>query len=78
MGADELLPQVEADALLGDNSFDEDKRVNEVLRLTWICCVIPFKKNRLNSREYDKGFYKERHLIENFFCKLKQGHSDSI
>ena len=59
-GADELLPQVEADALLGDKSFDADKRVREVLRLRGIRC------------EYDKELYKARHLIENFFCKLKQ------
>jgi len=71
-GADELLPQVEADALLGDKSFDADKRVREVLRLRGIRCVIPFRKNRLNPCEYDKELYKERHLIENFFCKLKQ------
>lgn len=71
-GADELLPQVEAEALLGDKSFDADKRVREVLRQRGIRCVIPFRKNRLNPGEYDKELYKERHLIENFFCKLKQ------
>jgi hypothetical protein len=41
VGADELLPQVEADALLGDKSFDADKRVREVLKLRGIRCVIP-------------------------------------
>ncbi|MDD2816283.1 MAG: hypothetical protein PHP00_11205 [Thiotrichaceae bacterium] len=66
-GTDELFPQVKADA---------DKRVREVLRLRGIGCVIPFKKNRLNPCEYDKELYKERHLIENFFCKLKQSDSD--
>ena len=34
--------------------------------------VIPCKKNRLVQREYDKDLFKARHLIENFFCKLKQ------
>ena len=24
------------------------------------------------ARDYDKDIYKERHLIENFFAKLKQ------
>jgi hypothetical protein len=53
---------------------DADKRVREVLRLRGVRCVIPlpFKKNRLNLSEYDKELYKERDLIENFFCKLKQ------
>ncbi len=34
--------------------------------------VIPSKKNRLNPIPYDKELYKARHLIENFFAKLKQ------
>ena len=34
--------------------------------------VIPPKRNRKEQRSYDKELYKARHLIENFFCKLKQ------
>jgi len=34
--------------------------------------VIPPKNNRLHKRAYDKELYKCRHLIENFFAKLKQ------
>jgi transposase len=34
--------------------------------------VIPPKRNRSHPREYDKELYKARHLIENFFAKLKQ------
>jgi len=34
--------------------------------------VIPPKRNRKAPREYDKELYKARHLIENFFAKLKQ------
>jgi transposase len=30
------------------------------------------KRNRQIVREYDKELYKARHLIENFFAKLKQ------
>ena len=29
------------------------------------------KLNRKIRRDYDKALYKSRHLIENFFCKLK-------
>ena len=32
----------------------------------------PPKRNRVARRSYDQELYKERHLIENFFCKLKQ------
>ena len=34
--------------------------------------VIPPRRNRLNPPEFDRELYKARHLIENFFCKLKQ------
>ena len=33
--------------------------------------VIPPKANRRQPRPYDKPLYQARHLIENFFAKLK-------
>jgi transposase len=33
--------------------------------------VIPSKKNRRKPRKWDKEIYKERHLIECFFNKVK-------
>jgi transposase len=34
--------------------------------------VIPPRANRKKPRPYDKALYQARHLIENFFGKLKQ------
>src|SRR3954451_10084920 len=34
--------------------------------------VIPPRKSRKTPRAFDKDLYKARHLIENFFDKLKQ------
>jgi transposase len=34
--------------------------------------VIPSKANRKSRRPYDRDVYNGRHLIENFFAKLKQ------
>jgi len=34
--------------------------------------VIPPKANRKISRTYDRDLFKARHLIENFFARLKQ------
>ena len=34
--------------------------------------VIPPRPNRVTPRQFDQKLYKARHLIENFFCKLKQ------
>ena len=32
--------------------------------------VIPGRKNRKVPVEYDKHWYKSRHLVENFFCRI--------
>ncbi len=34
--------------------------------------MIPPRSNRKEPRSYDKHLYKERHLVENFFARLKQ------
>ena len=34
--------------------------------------MIPPRQNRTAPRQFDQELYKARHLIENFFCKLKQ------
>ena len=44
----------------------------DLLKSAGIEIVIPSKKNRKEAREYDKDMYQWRHLIENFFQKLKQ------
>ena len=71
-GADALLPQMQADTLVADKAFDADERVIEPLLAAGKTPVIPPKGNRKIQRTYDTEMYKARHLIENFFCKLKQ------
>ena len=71
-GADQLLPDMEADLLLADKAFDADERVITLLADKNKAVVIPPKANRRISRDYDRDIYKARHLIENFFAKLKQ------
>lgn len=34
--------------------------------------VIPPRRSRLTPRDFDQDLYKARHLVENFFAKLKQ------
>jgi transposase len=70
-GADVLLPQLEAKTVIADKGFDADKRVLDPLKEAGKRAVIPPKANRNVPREYDKELYKARHLIENFFAKLK-------
>ena len=71
-GADVLIADIEAGALLADKAYDADERVRAVLKAQAIEPVIPSKSNRNESIDYDQHLYKARHLIENFFAKLKQ------
>jgi len=73
-GTDVLLPELVSDigAFLADKAYDADERVLKLLDDSGIEAVIPPKSNRKEQREYDKELYKARHLIENFFGKLKQ------
>ncbi len=71
-GADALLPHMQAQMLLADKAYDADERVLMPLAAAGKTAVIPPKSHRKIHRAYDKEIYKERHLIENFFLKLKQ------
>ena len=71
-GAEVLLPALQAEILLADKGYDADKRIIEPLQQAGKTIVIPPKRSRILKRAYDRYLYKARHLIENFFCKLKQ------
>jgi transposase len=71
-GADVLLPTLAAPIVIADKGYDADERVLQALEQAGKTAVIPPKANRKNQRDYDKNLYQARHLIENFFCKLKQ------
>lgn len=75
-GVDALMEQITpADALLADRAYDVDKRVLEPLAESGTAAVIPSKGTRIVQREHDRYLYKARHLIENFFARLKQYRS---
>ena len=57
--------------MLADKGYDSNAVLANVAALK-AEAVIPPKANRLIQRVYDKEFYKERHLVECFFNKLKQ------
>jgi transposase len=71
-GADALLPTLEAPMVIADKGYDADERVLRPLAQAGKTAVIPPKANRKNQREYDRDLYQARHLVENFFCHLKQ------
>jgi transposase len=53
-GADALLPQMQADALLAHKAFDADERVIEPLLAAGKKVVIPPNSNRKVQRTFDR------------------------
>ena len=72
VGADAVLPDLQADALLADKAYDAKERGIQPLQQAGTVPVIPSRANRKTPRAYDTDLYKARHLVENFFAKLKQ------
>jgi transposase len=71
VGVEPLLDGVAIGALIGDKGFDNDwlrRELNERGALA----VIPPKADRKREIPCDFAMYRWRHLIENFFCALKQ------
>jgi transposase len=68
--AEALIKDYEFERIIADRSYDSDKFLL-VITGKGTEAVIPPRKNRQESREYDKHLYKERHLVECFICKIK-------
>ncbi len=60
-----------ADTLIADKAIDADERVLKLLAAAGKTAVIPPRTTRSAPRDYDRQLYGERHLIENFFAKIK-------
>ena len=67
----DLIANLEADHMLADRAFDADW-LRMALTKRGITPVIPPKSNRRFPATFDKETYKWRHLIENYFGKLKE------
>lgn len=68
--AESLLQNIENTAVIADKAYDSNALI-EVIEKQKSIAVIPSRKNRKVQREYDVHLYKERHLIECFFSKIK-------
>ena len=71
VGVNPLIENIDFEALLADKAFDADWLLEE-LDERGAKAVIPPKSNRKVQRMIDFEMYKWRHLIENYFCKLKE------
>ena len=70
--AHELLARlgVRTRYLLADKGYDADA-LRRSLRQAGAVPVIPGRRSRKRAIRYDKQRYRDRHLIENAFCRLK-------
>ena len=71
-GADVLLKDTPAQTVIADKAYDAQARLIEPLLDKGKAVVIPSRITNKQPREYDRDLYKARHLIENFFARLKQ------
>lgn len=68
--AEFLIEDFKNTMVIGDKGYDSNALI-ELIDKGESQAVIPSKKNRKMPREYDMHIYKERHLIECFFGKIK-------
>ena len=59
-----------AKRLLGDKAYDSAE-LRRWLRARGTKCVIPNRSNRKQPFSFSKKAYRERHRVENAFCRLK-------
>ena len=70
-GVAPLIKNISFDALLADKAFDADWLLQD-LNARGATAVIPPKANRTVQRNYDTEVYKWRHMVENYFAKIKE------
>ena len=71
LGVAPLITGIDFQALLGDKAFDIDW-IRAELDQRGATAVIPPKADRARFIACDFAMYKWRHLVENFFCDLKE------
>jgi len=71
VGVEPLLEDIDFGGLIADKAFDSDAIVAD-LSERGARIVISQHPRRSRPLPLDRELYKWRHLIENFFCKLKE------
>jgi transposase len=68
--AEQLLKGKRSQNVIADKAYDTNN-IREMLAEEEKIAVIPNQGRRIERFEYDKDMYKERHLVECFFQKIK-------
>ena len=71
IGVAPLIKGIQFDALLADKAFDSNWIVED-LNQRGAQVIISQRSARAQKLKIDAKMYEWRHLIENYFCKLKE------
>ena len=71
VGVEPLLEGIDFGGLIADKAFDSNTIIAD-LNERGAKVVISQHQRRTQKLPFDRKLYKWRHLIENFFCKLKE------
>ena len=71
VGVAPLIQDIEFDALIADQAFDSNWIIQE-MNERGTAVVISQRPHRREPLAIDPETYQWRHLVENFFCKLKE------
>lgn len=71
VGVPDLIDGLKFGAMLADRAFDAD-HLRQALVLQNAKAIIPAKRNRVIHIPHDETAYQWRHLIENYFSKIKE------
>ena len=66
-----LVEHSQGTNFVADKGYDSNKII-EAAEKRGMTAVIPSKANRVVKRTIDIHVYRERHLVENFFCTIKR------
>ena len=65
-----LLQHLNPGSVSADKAYSDS--IIDYLNASNIQAVIPPRCNRLVQRAFDKHLYRNRNLVERFFCRIKQ------
>lgn len=65
-----LIDGIPTQAGVADKAYDADWLLATISALG-ADAVIPSKENRKQPREWDRHHYKDRNLVERYFCRIK-------
>jgi transposase len=68
--AETMTEELDGEMLVADKGYDSDE-FRAILRASDITPCIPSRSNRKQPETYSKSSYRKRHVVENFFERLK-------